>query len=310
MFVIVSVPAVGDEKVYRLGELGTATSLGITRAETLPELAKLGFSEGRNLFVDERAGDAPATLPALARELLLGKPDAIIAIGHDAIRAMRDATHAVPIVMFGTPPEGDFAGSLARPVGNVTGVVILATLLDGKRLDLLHEAVPAARRVAALTLPPPWSSTREDSVQAMRAVAANAEAELLVFDAAGPDDYAAAFAAMRSAGAEALVIGPNPYFNRDAGLLARHALAAGLPTICEWDDMAKSGCLLGYGPDRVELRRRVAHYVARIFHGVAPGELPIETPTRFVLAINLKTAEALGLTILPSLLARADEVIE
>jgi ABC-type uncharacterized transport system substrate-binding protein len=146
MLATVSAPAAGDEKVYRLDELAvTADPLRITRAETLPQLAKLGFREGRNLVVDERPGAAP-TMPALARELLLEKPDAIIAIGLDAIRAMREATLAVPIVMFGTPPEGDFAGSLARPVGNVTGVVILAAELDGKRLSLLHRAVPAAHR--------------------------------------------------------------------------------------------------------------------------------------------------------------------
>ena len=144
----------------------------------------------------------------------------------------------------------------------------------------------------------------------MREVAASTGAELFVFEADGPDDYPAAFAAMRSAGAEALAITATPYFYRDAPLLARLALEAGLPTVCEFAETAHSGCLLGYGPDRPELRRRMAHYVAQIFHGTAPGDLPIEQPTHYQFAVNLKTANALGLTISPSILARADEVIE
>ena len=141
-------------------------------------------------------------------------------------------------------------------------------------------------------------------------VATSTGAELFVFQADGPDDYPAAFAAMRSAGAEALAITATPYFYRDAPLLARLALEAGLPTVCEFAETAHSGCLLGYGPDRPELRRRMAHYVAKIFHGTAPGDLPIEQPTHYQFAVNLKTAKALGLTVPPSILARADEVVE
>jgi putative ABC transport system substrate-binding protein len=144
----------------------------------------------------------------------------------------------------------------------------------------------------------------------MREVAAATGAQLFVFEADGPDDYPAAFAAMRSVGAEALAITATPYFYRDARLLARLALEAGLPTVCEFAETAHSGCLLGYGPDRPELRRRMAHYVAQIFHGTAPGDLPIEQPTHFDFAINLKTAQTLGLTVPPSILARADEVLE
>jgi putative ABC transport system substrate-binding protein len=297
------------EKVYRLGELAPSTaSLEITRGETLPELARLGFREGHNLVLDERAGDA-AAMEGLARELLLAKPDAIIAIGPDAIRAAAEATRTVPIVTFGNDPvQRGFAVSHARPGGNVTGVVILAEELDGKRVDILHEAVPAARRVGALLLPSlPYRASLEREV---RAVASSIGMELLAFDAAGPDDYPAAFTAMHMAGVQALVITANPTFNRDAGLLARFALETDLPMICEWAENARSGCLLGYGPSRGELRRRVAYYVARIFQGAVPAELPIETPTHFELAINLKTARALGLTIPPSLLARADELIE
>jgi putative tryptophan/tyrosine transport system substrate-binding protein len=298
-----------SERVYHLGELApSASSLEFTRSVTLPELAKLGFIESRNLVVAERVGDA-AAMQGLARELLLTKPDVIIAIGPDAIRAASEATSTVPIVNFGPGlVERGLAASLARPGGNITGVVILGPELDAKRLDLLHEALPTAYRVAALLLPS--GPDRLSSEREMRAVAARTGIELLPFDASGPDDYPTAFAAMRAAGAQAVVIQANPIFYRDAARLAQLALETGLPTICEWAEMAKSGCLLGYGPNRAELRRRVAHYVDRIFRGAAPGELPIERPTNFEFAINLMTARALGITVPPSIMVRADEVIE
>jgi putative tryptophan/tyrosine transport system substrate-binding protein len=297
------------ERVFRLAELASSgPSLDITRAETLPELAKLGFREGRNLILEERAGE-PAEMERLARELVLAKPDAIIGIGPDAIGAAAGATKTVPIVTFGNDPvRRGLAASYAHPGGNVTGVVILAEDLDGKRLDVLHEAVPSARRVAALYLPS--LAYRDTSEREVRTVASSRDIELVAFDVEGPEHYRAAFAAMRAAGAQALLITANPTFNRDAGRLVQLALEAHLPMMCEWAENARSGCLLGYGPSRSDLRRRVAHYVARIFQGATPADLPVETPTRFELAINVKTAKALGLEVPPSLLARADEVIE
>jgi putative ABC transport system substrate-binding protein len=258
--------------------------------------------------LEERVGDA-AAMSGLAREVLLTKPDAIIAIGAEAIRAASEATTTVPIVMFGASPVSKgLATSLNRPGGNVTGVVILATELDGKRLDLLHGAVPAARRIAALLLPS--SPDRQASEGEMREVAASTGVELLPFDASGPEEYPAAFAAMRAAGAQALVVMAHATFARDAALLARLALEAGLPTVCEWAEMAQAGCLLGYGPSRSELRRRLAHHIAQIFRGTAPGDVPIEQPTHFVFAINLTTAKALGLALPQTILGLADEVFE
>ena len=158
------------ERVFRLGELGTsAATLEYMRKVTLPELAKLGFEEGRNLILDERAGGADA-VDRLARELVQNKPDAIIATGGDAIRAASQATSTVPIVVFGAVPRGEGApASFARPGGNVTGVVILGPELDGKRLELLHEAVPGARRIAGLFVP--WGMYRDQSEREMRKVA-------------------------------------------------------------------------------------------------------------------------------------------
>ena len=144
----------------------------------------------------------------------------------------------------------------------------------------------------------------------MRVVAASAAIELLAFNVAAPADYPVAFAAMRAAGAEALVISASPQFNNDMKSLATLALEARLPTICEWANNARDGCLIGYGPDRGALRRRNADQLARIFRGVAPGEIPIEQPTVFEFAVNLKVARALDLDLPAALLARADEVIE
>jgi putative ABC transport system substrate-binding protein len=282
----------------------SAPSLQYTREVTLPELVKLGFEEGRNLVLDERAGVA-ADMPRLTAEILHANPDAILAIGGDAIRAATEATSTVPLVLFGAPPSGS---GLAHRSGNVTGVVILGAELDAKRLDLLREAVPAAKRIAALLLP--TAPLRTATEAALKTVATAAGLELLIFDAASPADYPAAFEAMRNADAQALVVMATARFNRDAEHIEGLAHAGGLATVCEWADMAKSGCLLGYGPIRTELRRRVAYQIAHLFRGAAPGDLPIELPTRYEFAVNLKTAQALGIVIPQFVLIRADEVIE
>ena len=178
----------------------------------MPELAKLGFQEGTNLVIDERVGDATA-MPGLAQDLILSRPDAIIAFGTDAILAAHKASTTIPIVTFGPDPVTlGLAASVARPGGHVTGVADLPFELDAKRLDLLRQAVPMAKRVAALVS----RSAHDASERAMREVAVSTGAKLFVFEAAGPDDCPAAFAAMRSVGAEALAITATPYFYRDA----------------------------------------------------------------------------------------------
>jgi len=300
--------AQSPNRVYRLGHLSpSADSEQFTRDLIMPELAKLGFVEGRNLVVEWRVGDAAAQ-PGQMRELLAARPDAIVAIG-PAVIAASAATRTVPIVGFGPDPvELGLAANFARPGGNVTGIVILAVELDAKRLDLLRDALPGRRRVAVLlssTAPASRTSERE-----MRAVAASTAIDLLLFSVAAAADYPAAFAAMRVAGAEALVIGASPQFDRDMKSLAALALEVRLPTICQWAKNARDGCLIGYGPDRGALRRRNADQLARIFRGAAPGEIPIEQPTVFEFAVNLKVARALGLELPAATLARADEVIE
>jgi putative ABC transport system substrate-binding protein len=305
-------PAGGQtaDRVYRLGALmQSAGAVERMRANILPVLARQGFVEGRNLVLEVRTGTI-AELPALAEELLATKPDAILADGSIAIQAVKARSNTVPIVGWfigGDPVRAGFAASLARPGGNVTGVVMLAPELDAKRLELLHEAVPTARRVAALWLSP---AQGKENFAAARGAAEALGLELLAFYAEGPTDYPAAFAAMRSAGAQGLAILSAPIFAPNASTLTTLALVFGLPTVCEWGWMAEAGCLFGYGPNSAELTGRDADYVARIFRGAAPGDLPIEQPTHFEFAVNLKTAKALGLAIPPAILARADDVIE
>src|SRR5829696_5112194 len=291
------------ERVYRFAVL----SPGVTSYDTLRgQLAKLGFIEGQNLRIDVRVG-APDELPRMARELIATKPDVVMAVSA-ALAAMKDASSTVPIVAFGPDPVAQgLAQSLARPGGNVTGVVILAAELDGKRLQLLEEVAPG-RRVAVL-LHPATRSYRH-SQREVSAAASYLKVEPTFIEASGPNDYPGAFAAMRTAGTTALVITANPWFYRDRDLLARLAREAGIATACEWGDMAVSGCLIGYGPRRVELYKRLAELVARVFRGTPPSELPIEQPSNFELVINVKTARELGLTIPLSMLGRADEVIE
>ena len=217
------------------------------------------------------------------------------------------ATRTVPIVAFGHDPvEAELAQSHAWPGGNVTGVAILAHQLEGKRLSILHETVPGRRRVAALL-----SKTRNPvSEPSLRKAAAGLGVELLPFTVAGPADYRGAFAAMRAASAEALVIAATSEFNRDAAQLAGLALEARLPTVCEWADMARQGCMIGYGPNRAALRKRLAVQIALIFRGTAPGDVAIELPAVFDFAVNQKIARSLGVSIPLTVLADADEVME
>src|SRR5262245_52253364 len=293
-------------RVYRLGHLAiSSTSEAFTRQIALPELARLGFVEGRNLVFDARTGE-PDSLPALMRELLAGQPDVVLAVGPAALRHAGAGTRTVPIVTFGSDPiELGLAASYARPGGNVTGVVLLTDELEAKRLSMLLEAVPDRRRVAALVPTPSGAYEAE-----LRKAAAGLGVELLVFRVAAPSDYPAAFAAMRAQGAQALVIGAAPQFQRDGTQLADLALKARLPTVCEWAEMARDGCLMGYGPNRVALRKRVAEQIAQIFRGAAPGDIPIERPIAFEFSLNLKVAKSLDVIVPAVVRTRADEVIE
>lgn len=292
---VLSVAQTVSGKSFRIGILTpSAHELRNIRKYTLPELRRLGFVEGRNLTVDTRLGSLD-DLALMARELVALKPDAIITVGPPAVFAARRATVSIPILMgfMGQDPvAAGLAESLSRPGGNVTGTLILGQELEGKRLQLLHEALPGRKRFAVLLQP------------GNKLVEAAKEAKLLGIDlivvaADTAANYAEAFAKLRLERIEALLIAPSPAFFRDSGVLIKLTLESGLPTMCQWPEMAQAGCLLGYGPNYRQLRRQTAEFLVRIFNGESPANIPIQRPTVFQFAVNLKTAKTLGITIPP-----------
>jgi len=272
-------------------------------------LRELGYVTGQNLIVERRFADGKIDrLPGLARELVESRVDVIVAVS-EAIRAARDATREIPIVMgFGfNPVEQGFVASLARPGGNVTGVLYAAEgQLAAKRLELIREAVPRARRIAVLGS---RDSDSQAQVQAARKAAAALGVTLVVVETAGTD-YDAAFTTMSAERAEALFVVSSITLNRDRQMIIERAARHRLPAIYEWREQVEVGGLMSYGGSLVALSQRVAAYVDRIFKGANPAELPVERPTTYGLVINLKTARAIGLTVPASLLGRADHVIE
>jgi putative tryptophan/tyrosine transport system substrate-binding protein len=298
------------DKTYRIAVLSTSDETIVAFRElVLPELAKEGFFDGRNLAITGHFG-GPADMPRLVQQVLAVRPDVVVASSLVSVQAMTMASSTIPIVMsyLGEDPvEEGLVHSLGRPGTNVTGLVLLATELGGKRVALLRELLPSARRLAILAPRPPRSA---DQVNEMLHVAEGLALEGHEFHADNATEYADAFADMRKVGSEALVMTAHAEFARDATKLAELAVQARIAIIGHWAQMARDGCLLAHGPHNATLRRRTAEFISRILRGASPSELPIEQPTTFEFVINLKTSKALGITIPPSLLARADEVIE
>ena len=298
-------------RVYRLGIL-RATTPPPTPYGTDPTLRnalrELGYVEGQNLTVEGRYADGKLDrLPVLARELVQLQVDVIVAIGSAAIRAAKEATTTIPIVMYGgfDPVAAGFVASLARPGGNVTGVVMgPGSSLTGKRLELLKEAVPRAARVAFL-VPDDPNFQVEEAQQGAPLLGIK-----LVVVEVRAGDYVRAFSTISAERATALLVGATPYFMRDRKRIIDLAAKHRLPAMYEWPEQVEEGGLMSYGATQSALVQRAAAYIDRIFKGARPGDLPVEQPTKFELVINLKTAKALGLTLPPSLLSRADRIIE
>jgi ABC-type uncharacterized transport system substrate-binding protein len=309
---IVVGPALADERVWRLGVLTPFDWPADTTMHTvmIPELARRGFVEGRNLVVLARWGGNldSAQLTRLAQDLAASKPDVIVAVSPKAIAAAMEAAPQTPIIAsFTTDPvvEGE-AASISRPGGEVTGIALLAFEGDNKRIELLRDAIPGARKFAFLV--DEFGMTH--NVDDYRRAGKNIGVEIIPFEVKSPVDYRSAFDTIQNAGVDGIVVQSSPVFHRDVVQLTSLAQERRLATICEWRSMASDGCLIGYGPDIGELRLRTADFVARIFSGGNPAEMPFEQPTRFEMAINNKVARAIGMTLPPPLFARADEVIE
>jgi putative ABC transport system substrate-binding protein len=274
-------------------------------------LRRLGYVEGRNLTIESRLGEGRADrLPALATELVGLKVDVIVAISGTAAQVARKVSGTIPLVVgiSGDPVEAGFVSSLARPGGNITGMSYLQPELAGKRLQLLREVAPKVTRVAMLTNPSHAGESQE--WREMEVAAKTIGVTLHTYPMPVHGDLSEVFASITRDRADAVVLVPGPLTNGHRRQLAEFGLRAKLPVVAGWSDYVETGSLLSYGPSRRDVSRRLASFVDRILKGEKPADLPVERPTRFELALNLKTAKALGLTIPPSLLLQADEVVE
>jgi putative tryptophan/tyrosine transport system substrate-binding protein len=272
-------------------------------------LRQLGYIEGRNIAVEFRhAGGRPEHVAGLGAEIAALKPDLIVVLGGDIVPGVKNATSTIPIVMLTSqdPVETGVVASFARPGNNVTGVAFVSPETAGKRLQFLHEAVPSIKRVAML-----WSADHPDGdYPNTLAAAQQLGVHVQSLEVRRADDFDRAFRAAIHERAEALLVAASRFMNLNRERILEFTGKQRIPLVTGWGPWVRTGGFMSYGPDLDDLVRRAATHVDKILKGAKPGELPIEQPTKFQLLINLKTAKALGLTIPPSLLLRADQVIE
>jgi putative tryptophan/tyrosine transport system substrate-binding protein len=293
-------------KVYRIGLLaGGARSADSILIETFwRRMKELGYIEGKNVAAEYRfAEGAPERLPPLAAELVRLKVDVIVAPGSGAVAA-KNATKTIPIVVaYGDPVALGLVASLARPGGNVTGLSGLASELGGKQLELLKEAFPRVSRVAVLW----W---KQNALEDMKGAARALGVTLQALELRAANDLEPALSAIMGERPHALIVVRNPFTVTHRTRIVDFAAKGRLPVMYGDREFSEAGGLMSYGVSVPDLWGRAAVYVDKIFKGAKPADLPIEQPTKFELVINLKTAKALGLTIPPSVLLRADQIIE
>jgi putative ABC transport system substrate-binding protein len=299
-------------KLPTIGYLG-ANSAAAQREWTaafVQGLRELGWKEGENVTIEYRWADGRSEhYSEFADEFVRLKVDVIVSAGNEATSLAKKTTSAIPIVfpVAGDPVGTGLVANLARPGGNVTGISIQQTDLAGKRIELLREVIPNLRRVAIMgNIHSPNSVKDMSEVQTTIAKLGLKDSKQGI---SRVEDIAPAFDALKGL-ADALYVSGDPLVNTNRVHINDLALAAGIPTVYGFRELAKAGGLMSYGPSFPDLFRRAASYVDKILKGARPADLPVEQPTKFELVINQKTAKALGLTIPPSLLARADEVIE
>ena len=274
----------------------------------LDELRGQGFVEGKNLAIVGGQPTSNEQVPTVVPLILQAAPDAIVSGGDVIARAFQKATQSIPIiVMTEDMVAGGYATSLARPGGNATGISLMSPDLDGKRQDVLIEAVPGARRIAAL------ADSNVASLEHLKALEASARKhgkELVIVRAASASDLAPAISEAGKQGAAALNVLSSPMLHLNRRLIIARAAEARLPAIYQWPETAEEGGLLAYGPSFIDIFRQRAGIVVKVLRGARPSELPIEQPTKFKLVINLKTAKAINYAVPTGLVLRADTVIE
>lgn len=274
-------------------------------------IGALGYVEGKNFITEPRFAERkPGAIDVLAAELVRLPVDAIVAAGDPAIRSAQRVTTTIPIVMVaaGDPVRAGFVASLARPGGNITGMTFLSRELSAKRLEILKEAVPTLSRAAVLWNPD--NPGGQINFDATLAAAKDLGLTLQSVEARSVPDLERAFGAMDK-NIQGVIVLTDPVTANFAGrVVADLATKHRLPTVCELVEFTKEGGLVSYGPSLRLMAQRTAVYIDRILKGAKPADLPVEQPTKFELAVNLKTAKTLGLTIPQSLLLRADELIE
>ena len=301
-------------KVYRIGFLVTATltETGHLLKALSEGLRELGYVEGRNVVFERRFAEGrQERLPALAAELVRLNVDILVTGSNPVIAAVKEATATIPVVMAVSrdPVGAKFIASLARPGGNITGLANdTAPEIIGKNLALLKEAVPRISRVTYLWNPVPPGA--EASKNALESAARNLGVAFQPVEVRGHAELEGAFAAMVRERANGIVVAQDPVTFGSRSQVVLLAARSRLPAVYGVREFAEAGGLMSYGPNIADQFRRAAMYVDKILKGAKPGDLPIEQPTKFELVINLKTAKALGLTLPPSLLQRADQVIE
>jgi putative ABC transport system substrate-binding protein len=310
-----SVEAQQPKKVFRIGYLSSSDPASAsTSSEAIrAALRELGYIEGQNIAFEYRYSEGKVDrLPELAAELVRFQVDIILAGGGvPLVRAAKNATKTIPVVMVGTgsdPVEAGLVDSLARPSGNVTGITNLSRELGGKRLELFKEAVPKLARVAIL-YDPSAPSIMLEVKEVLPVAARSLKLTIQPWEVRSADDFEKVFAALNKQRPDGLYVTAGGLMNANQKRIVDFAIKSRLPSTCDNIRAISAGGLMYYGADLAENYRRVAYYVDKILKGAKPADLPVEQPTKFELVINLKTAKQIGVTIPQKVLGRADRVI-
>jgi putative ABC transport system substrate-binding protein len=299
-------------RTYRLGLLQPVPRDTPPVIAFLDELRSFGFIEGQNLIVDYRDyGAHPDLISKFAVDLVNARVDLIGAGGDPGIRAAQEATRTIPIVAFTDDLAGSgFVTSIARPNGNITGVNLLAAELNGKRQEILIEAVPGVRRMAALA-DTNNNTTAPEKLHALQEAARARNVELSIHQIGRGEEIAAAIGAAKASGATALNVLSSPILYSNRRLIMDRVAAIRMPAIYQFPEQADEGGFIGYGPNIIQISREItSRLLAKVLRGTKIADIPVEQPTKFELVINLKTAKAMGVTVPEALLVRADKVIE